>query len=464
MSAVGNIDDAGLDTNPADPVDAFIVEVLSEMLFDSSVEITYSPAGSAPTVPARTPGTASATADGPGACQCTIAVRLQERVAHILRTHGGETLSELLDVMPAAALRAADHLRSTHHGTATMGPALRRAARDTVATEILDSYMCSRLGVAEPGDLTAEVIEYLIELSGARIESTELTHGVVLADAFADTPRLGIRYPGDLRPAKRAPLLFDGHQSVLVVDPKGRARTELQRHRLPRGDVPPRDPGSSMLDVGLADQSLVAYVSHLLGGIGFLLRRDRSIWTFIDGVPLLVRKAEHWTAFPVALTASIDDLTDGAKAAHLVARTAFLISTRPRGAILAIVDDPDDLTGVVPTKDRYDLRNEIDPAAMHPETRLHHLLDTEDLDEFTLARIAALDGATVLHRSGSLLAYAAVVTSSDSQYEGARTAAARTLSRVARVVLKVSVDGDITIFQNGSEVATLLGRSTLGGH
>lgn len=46
----------------------------------------------------------------------------------------------------------------------------------------------------------------------------------------------------------------------------------------------------------------------------------------------------------------------------------------------------------------------------------------------------------------------------------ARTAAARTLSRTARVVLKVSVDGDITIFQGGSEVATLLGRTTVGGH
>ncbi|MEZ5238974.1 MAG: hypothetical protein R2716_08470 [Microthrixaceae bacterium] len=101
---------------------------------------------------------------------------------------------------------------------------------------------------------------------------------------------------------------------------------------------------------------------------------------------------------------------------------------------------------------------------MRPETRLHHLLDTQDLDEFTLARIASLDGATVLDRSGGLLAYAAVVTSSDSQHEGARTAAARTLSHTARVVLKVSVDGDITIFQDGSEVATLLGRSTLGGH
>jgi DNA integrity scanning protein DisA with diadenylate cyclase activity len=72
-------------------------------------------------------------------------------------------------------------------------------------------------------------------------------------------------------------------------------------------------------------------------------------------------------------------------------------------------------------------------------------------------RLATLDGATVLDREGRLLAYGAIVTSADSQHEGARTAAARTLSETAQVVLKVSVDGDITIFRDGTAVTTLLG-------
>jgi DNA integrity scanning protein DisA with diadenylate cyclase activity len=137
-----------------------------------------------------------------------------------------------------------------------------------------------------------------------------------------------------------------------------------------------------------------------------------------------------------------------------------MISARPQGAILAIVDDPAMLDSVVPPKDRYDLRDEIDHAAMRPETRLHHLIDTEELDEHTVARLAALDGATVLDRSARLLAYGAIVTTSDSEHEGARTAAARTLSQTALVVLKVSVDGDITIFRDGTAVTTLLGRPT----
>ena len=50
-----------------------------------------------------------------------------------------------------------------------------------------------------------------------------------------------------------------------------------------------------------------------------------------------------------------------------------------------------------------------------------------------------------------------IVSSSDSQHEGARTAAAKTLSLTALVVLKVSVDGDITVFRGGRAVSTLLG-------
>ena len=69
-------------------------------------------------------------------------------------------------------------------------------------------------------------------------------------------------------------------------------------------------------------------------------------------------------------------------------------------------------------KDRYDLRNESDVERCGPETRLHHLIDGNDLDAQTLARFGELDGATILDRDGRLLAYGAIISSSDSQHEG----------------------------------------------
>jgi hypothetical protein len=308
-----------------------------------------------------------------------------------------------------------------------------------------------------PADLIANTVEYLIELSGTRVESHDLTHGVIITDVLQDTPRLRFDYPADLRAAKRAPLLFDGQRSLLIVDPEGRARTELQGHRLDR-----LAPGSARLDADAAAfsdiGSLVGEATRRLGGIGFFLGADRTIWVFAGGQPLLLRRGEHWTAFPLELATAVASAS-GARdvAADILVRAAFIISAQRSGAILAIVADPDSLDGIVSAKDRYDLRNAADPAAMQTETRLHHLIDAGNLDAQTLARFAALDGATILDRDGNLLAYGAIVTSADSHHEGARTAAATTLSQTAEIVLKVSVDGDITVFRAGDAIATLLG-------
>jgi DNA integrity scanning protein DisA with diadenylate cyclase activity len=95
---------------------------------------------------------------------------------------------------------------------------------------------------------------------------------------------------------------------------------------------------------------------------------------------------------------------------------------------------------------------------MRPETRLHHLIDADDIDSETLSRLARLDGATILDRDAHLVAYGAIVATSNCQSEGARTAAAATLSQAADAVLMVSQDGDITVFHAGAVVATLLGR------
>ena len=179
---------------------------------------------------------------------------------------------------------------------------------------------------------------------------------------------------------------------------------------------------------------------------------------FVGGQPLVLRRGEHWTAFPLELTAFIASLIGDGAATSIVVQAALSVSAQGRGAILAIVATADVLDDIVSPKDRYDLRAELDPTAIRTETRLHHLIDGENLDEQTLTRLAGLDGATIVDRDANLLAYGAIVTSSDSQHEGARTAAAKSLSQTADIVLKISEDGDITVFHGGDVVTTLLGQ------
>ncbi|QGG94469.1 diadenylate cyclase [Actinomarinicola tropica] len=444
-----------VDHLPRDPVADAMAEALADVLATGTVELRYRPAGTPPEV-ALGPELASASGKGPDGWDLTVTVRLGDRRRHLLPS-GSEPLAEVLAALPQVGIEVAETFRSLrreeqHHA---LPAPLRRAMRDSIAAGILTRYLDARTDGPVAEGLISETIEYLVELSSSRVESHDLTHGVVLTDVLEASPRIELRYPAHLRAAKRAPLLFDGQHSVLVVDERGRARTELQRHRFDRLHAEHermRGRTAEMVESG----SLVAHATATVGGIGFYLRTDRSIWTFVDGEPLLVRRGERWRAFPFELAASITRMIGDSPAAHEVVQAAFLISAQPRGAILAIVEDASELDGIVPTKDRYDLRDEIDPMAMRVETRLHHLIDSEELDERTIARLAVLDGATILDRDGRLIAYGAIVTSSESQYEGARTAAARTLSEHALVVLKVSVDGDITVFRDGKVVATLL--------
>lgn len=454
---------------PADPVGDAVAAAVADVLEGSTVALAYAPDGTATAEPSPAPGMATATGAGPAGWQTTVTVHLDERVAKVVASGSPTSVVELLDALPGAAFRAAARFRLVAGAApggpaAPLAPAQRRALRDTVAAEVLTGYLESRLGRPARPDLVAETIEFLVELGGTRVESHDLTHGVIVADVLADRPRLEFAYPGDVRAAKRAPLLFDGERSVLVVDPEGRARTELQRHRFERL-APHVEPSRVHEDDSVESGSLVAAATSALGGLGFFVRADRSIWTFVDGQPLLVRRGEHWTAFPLELSSLISRMIGGGSVAEMVTRAAFMISAQPGGAILAIVDDAAVLGGIVPAKDRYDLRHQVvaTSGGLRPETRLHHLIDAEELDEQTLARLALLDGATVLDRDGRLLAYAAIVTSADSEHEGARTAAARTLSETARVVLKVSVDGDITVFRDGASVVTLLGRPARRG-
>jgi hypothetical protein len=356
---------------------------------------------------------------------------------------GGPRLRELHGVAAVAALGTATRFRAEGAMVASrpLSPPMRRILRDSLVVEVLAGYQRMR-GRAATSGLIAHTIEYLIELSGTRLESRELTHGVVITDVLADGARLRFDYPADLRAAKRAPLLFDGRRSLLIVDSQGHPRFELPRHRL---EIDwPGIPGH------VESGSLVAAATARLGGLGFFLAPDRTIWTFLDGEPLLVRHSEHWAAFPFELTGLVAELTGGGRAGGMVVRTAF--------ALAAVVDDRDALDGIVPDKDRYDLRHGVDRWAMPPETRLHHLIDAADLDDETLGRLAGLDGATIIDRDAELLAYGAVVSTSGGRSEGARTAAAATLSQAVDAVLMVSQDGGITVFHAGAVVASVLGH------
>ena len=169
----------------------------------------------------------------------------------------------------------------------------------------------------------------------------------------------------------------------------------------------------------------------------------------------MIRRSEHWSAFPLWLTKALATVIGGGRAVDLIVQRLLHRVDAFRRRDLRRRRRSGPARGHRLREGPLRPAQRVRPRRDAPETRLHHLLDASDLDGQTLARLGELDGATILDRDGNLLAYGAIITSSDSQHEGPRTAAAKTLSAGA-AVLKVSEDGDITVFREGQPMVTLL--------
>jgi DNA integrity scanning protein DisA with diadenylate cyclase activity len=130
------------------------------------------------------------------------------------------------------------------------------------------------------------------------------------------------------------------------------------------------------------------------------------------------------------------------------------LSMQGHGAILAICTDRDALVAVTETKDRASDTAEPTGDVDDDLTRLLHLPDV--VTAAGLVRLARLDGATIVGPDGAVLAYGAIVRTTGSQGEGARTAAARTLSTAVDVAISISHDGPVTVYRNGRAHLDLL--------
>lgn len=314
-------------------------------------------------------------------------------------------------------------------------------------------------------------LEYMDGLTRSRVEHQELSHGLIVAPLAAEEPTLRKRqtlpqccYPQDFQDLKRIPLLADGYQSALRISPGGEAVELVTRDTL--GDM------RALLDRDFGALSFIAAASERYEGIGLMLRPGGSVMTFAGGQPLFIRRSGVWHGLLWNQVRSTMVARYG-KVGAQVFGVALILTTSSKGGILVIMDrpsDPPDLN----EKDRVDRARERgadeqkhggaqalgkDPQgrAVPAEWYLHRLLPTSDVTELslpTLALLAGIDGATIVDTDGRLLSYGAIVPSVQGQSEGARTAAARTLSEHG-LVIKVSEDGPVQLFENGESVLTV---------
>ncbi len=443
---------------PDDPVGLAAARFLVELLDGIVVELRYT-SEDVPELEMINSMTQASigSREGPGEWETLLVVSLAEQVSALygqvaLTAHLPDEIRQL----PKVAVRSAERIGLAAGLDGKPLPAgLTRALQDAIVVEVVGDALANLQGSTTGSESGVELIDriltHFVDLSAMKVEGQALSHGVVVNPKAPVDPTRD-PYP-ELFSLKRVPLIFDGQSSVLVVDAAGGAIGEVTRQRLKHHAIHPDDLLAFEDSLGPYG-SLVALLSRSYGGIGIYLHPDGTVWVFVDGSPLMVKRGPRWRALPMtSLATGMSALAGNSGAGAMIVRAAILLSLGGHGGILAVADPTPDLADLVREKDRVDLS----PLPSSKERAVHSALDLVGLDVQTLVRLAAIDGATVVDRSSHLLAYAAVVSSEASESEGARTAAARHLSTAAHIVLKVSEDGPITVFRDGKELGTILG-------
>jgi hypothetical protein len=194
------------------------------------------------------------------------------------------------------------------------------------------------------------------------------------------------------------------------------------------------------------------------GHVCAVLSPSREIKVFAEGAEIFAFRGAAWHLLDLEAKYGVWEraVGDAALAGRLF-QTALDLADAREGALFVVARDPQDVvTQLVASADRLDIPAPVDPKGSDGPSRrdLLHLLEgrsATDLDPSVFQALASLDGATVVDRSGRLLAAGAIlrhpVTPDPEQgvIEGARTTAALAASRFGPV-LKVSEDGVITFF------------------
>lgn len=325
-------------------------------------------------------------------------------------------------------------------------------------------------------DRIASIIELLRVAALSSYENRPISTGVMLLGTSADPVRPGVpptsvvvSYDESLARIKSFFRLAEGVHTLFLASSEGRLLNIIDIRRWASGTR------QNSLTPRAFQPHARATAQH--GHVCAVLSPSREIMVFAEGTEMFTFRGAAWHLVDAQAKYRLwaDAVGDEPLAAR-VFQTARDLSDAREGAIFVVVREPDAaIPQLVAPADRLDLpiqqpddrterlgserdpTGEGGPSGSEGPSRRHllHLLERRtitDLEPSVLMGLAALDGATVIDRSGRLLAAGAILRHPPSQQldagngvEGARTTAAMAASQFGPV-LKVSEDGVITFF------------------
>ncbi len=294
------------------------------------------------------------------------------------------------------------------------------------------------------------LFQLLNSLAIRTYESRRLSYGVILVPSKSPGTT-GVGFFSALE-NKRFLRLTDGYSTALVVGGDSGIRRLLALRA-------PTESGAASRQRPLWLAPL-ATAAEGLGGVGVALTRNGDILVTHRGRLHFSSRSGVWTAWRhsdlLAVVRSYWQMVGhGSQLSDLLSycyQVALDLSFRRTGGLIAIAQTKESVERLVASS-----RDLVGATNRGPERSLDAELQKRSmhkLDRRIVSDLASLDGAIVATRKGTIRAYGAMLHSSKRKDQGSRTRAAIAASRRA-LVMKVSSDGDIKIYRNGSAVLSL---------
>lgn len=322
-------------------------------------------------------------------------------------------------------------------------PAMMRSFDEAIVAKHLASH--HQIDVDVLGLLSS-----LHQLAEQTYENKSLSFGCVIDPA--DSLAHGAMFPGEYLTGKKFKALSDGYRTAYVVSRHGRLSrfVDLERYK----------PDSSLTEKHIYPEwaELIARASRD-GRCGIALSRQGDILVFDDGTLRFTYRYGKWQYWNHRHLIHL--LRDRARAQKIpkailgnvvgaIYRAAIDVSFRRSGALFVVLHNRKMLAEMVRKGDAIG-----DVSRADSELQFDEIVGARKIqrtDRRVVVELASLDGAVVINNAGDIRAYGAVLQPRRRGKllgsEGSRTKAAIGASNYG-LALKVSSDGDITVYHKG---------------
>jgi len=347
-----------------------------------------------------------------------------KRIAH--------RISEVLNVQPEEGNNAS--LR-----------AIRNAFDEHVLAEHVEEYHRLKMSLST-------LLAALHTLSEQSYENKALTFGCILEPETKGSG-LGAEFPSDFLNVKRYKALSDGFRTAYLISANGTVLDFVDLDRFGKKELTEKHYYPDWAEP-------VAKASRD-NRCGIALSRQGDILIFEEGTLRFTYRYGKWQYWNHSHLVHL--LRDRARAQRVptrvlgrvvgaIYRAALDVSFRRSGGLFVILHNKNSVHDVVrygdaiDDSDRSPLDKEFDEVIRNKSI--------QSLPRVIAVELASLDGAIVLENKGQMLAYGAVLQPKKSGHvrgsEGSRTKAAIGASNYG-LAIKVSSDGDITVYFEGQE-------------